>query len=152
MISDENDEEITVNFKSYVHYFTHYYGGLPFMLMFNISMIAWSFCKIGGDYYIGRWFQSEPSEQKEQLLYYSLISFGFTFANWFAIFLRCIVFLFSNYRAAKKLHEKMLEHTFNAPVNLYFDITPIGRILNKFSKDLNGLEQNFGMQLGTFAQ
>jgi ATP-binding cassette subfamily C (CFTR/MRP) protein 1 len=28
----------------------------------------------------------------------------------------------------------------NAPINLYFDVTPIGRILNRFSKDLNVLE------------
>lgn len=27
-----------------------------------------------------------------------------------------------------------------APVNLYYDVTPIGRILNKFSKDLNDTE------------
>ena len=34
----------------------------------------------------------------------------------------------------------MLENIIKAPVNLYFEITPIGRILNKFSKDLNQIE------------
>lgn len=34
----------------------------------------------------------------------------------------------------------MLSKVMCAPVNLYYDITPIGRILNKFSKDLNDTE------------
>lgn len=34
----------------------------------------------------------------------------------------------------------MIEKVLNAPVNLYFDITPSGRFLNRFSKDLAGIE------------
>ena len=34
----------------------------------------------------------------------------------------------------------MIERVILAPINLYFDITPTGRILNKFSKDLNLIE------------
>ena len=37
----------------------------------------------------------------------------------------------------------MIKNVLHAPVNLYFDTTPIGRILNKFSKDLNMLENEF---------
>jgi len=44
----------------------------------------------------------------------------------------------------------MLSKVFNAPINLYFDITPIGRILNKFSKDLTGIEREFGWEVGNF--
>lgn len=44
----------------------------------------------------------------------------------------------------------MIENVFRAPVNLYFDTTPIGRILNKFSKDLNTLENEFCYQVGSF--
>ena len=34
----------------------------------------------------------------------------------------------------------MINRIVRAPVNLYYDITPIGRILNKFSKDINSIE------------
>ncbi len=57
--------------------------------------------------------------------------------------------LFS-WAATKKLHNDMIKHVLNAPVNLYFDTTPIGRILNKFSKDLNMLENEFCYQTGSF--
>ena len=38
----------------------------------------------------------------------------------------------------------------NAPINLYFDTTPIGRILNKFSKDLSVMEMPLIYLTGTF--
>lgn len=44
----------------------------------------------------------------------------------------------------------MLRSVFEAPVNLYFDQTPIGRILNRFSKDLNVLDSDLPFQVGTF--
>jgi len=40
-------------------------------------------------------------------------------------------------KSSRAIHEEMLSKVLNAPVNLYFDVTPIGRILNKFSKDLD---------------
>jgi ABC-type multidrug transport system fused ATPase/permease subunit len=44
----------------------------------------------------------------------------------------------------------MLQKFFNAPINLFFDVTPIGRILNKFSKDLSGIEREFAWDVGNF--
>lgn len=44
----------------------------------------------------------------------------------------------------------MLQKVFNAPINLFFDVTPIGRILNKFSKDLSGIEREFAWDVGAF--
>lgn len=43
----------------------------------------------------------------------------------------------------------MIRRVLRAPVNLYFDTTPIGRILNKFSKDLNQVEASYGWIMGT---
>lgn len=42
----------------------------------------------------------------------------------------------------------MVERIMQAPVNLYFDTTPIGRILNRFSKDLNAIESGFSWLFG----
>jgi ABC-type multidrug transport system fused ATPase/permease subunit len=44
----------------------------------------------------------------------------------------------------------MLKKILNAPINLYFDVTPIGRILNKFSKDLAEVESEFSYNIGNF--
>jgi ABC-type multidrug transport system fused ATPase/permease subunit len=42
----------------------------------------------------------------------------------------------------------MMEKVLNAPINLYFDTTPIGRIMNRFSKDLQLIEVMFNYQIG----
>jgi len=46
------------------------------------------------------------------------------------------VLVLTGWKAAKIIHQLMLNRVINAPINLYFDITPIGRIMNRFSKDL----------------
>jgi len=42
----------------------------------------------------------------------------------------------------------MITRVVNAPINLYYDVTPIGRVLNKFSNDLNDLSQSIGNMYG----
>lgn len=37
----------------------------------------------------------------------------------------------------------------DAPINLYFDVTPIGRILNKFSKDIQVIDSWIFWMVGT---
>jgi ABC-type multidrug transport system fused ATPase/permease subunit len=52
------------------------------------------------------------------------------------------------FRALKRLHEQMIDKVLYAPVNLYFDVTPVGRIMTKFSDNLNVLSNSFGLMLG----
>jgi hypothetical protein len=41
---------------------------------------------------------------------------------------------------ARKLYREMMHSLSKAPVNLYFDKTPVGRILKRFTSDLERLE------------
>eukprot|EP01045_Picozoa_sp_COSAG04_P046113 COSAG04_NODE_16521_length_496_cov_29.345088_1_plen_115_part_10 len=38
-------------------------------------------------------------------------------------------------RIARKLHEQLLSHIMRAPVR-WFDVTPVGRIVNRFTSDM----------------
>jgi ATP-binding cassette subfamily C (CFTR/MRP) protein 1 len=42
----------------------------------------------------------------------------------------------------------MIDHVLKAPINLYFDTTPVGRIINRFTKDLQMVEMFFCYQVG----
>jgi len=37
-----------------------------------------------------------------------------------------------------------------APINLFFDVTPIGKLLNRFSRDMMMLDESINYSLGTF--
>jgi len=43
----------------------------------------------------------------------------------------------------------MVNRVMHAPINLYFDVTPIGRILNKFSKDLTTIDTQLVWMIGS---
>ena len=57
-----------------------------------------------------------------------------------AIFFRSIFVTCMSYTAGKKIHAQMLNHVLNAPINLFYDVTPTGLIVNRFSKDLESTE------------
>lgn len=46
----------------------------------------------------------------------------------------------------------MINRVMEAPINTYFDVTPVGRIMNKFSKDLNSIEASQGGMMSMILQ
>lgn len=50
----------------------------------------------------------------------------------------------------KKLHRSMVLRLLYAPVNEFFDRVPLGRILNRLSKDLNIVDTELGFAIGAF--
>jgi len=43
-------------------------------------------------------------------------------------------------RSSSNLHNELFRQVLRAPITLYFDVTPIGRILNRFSNDLDQVD------------
>jgi len=41
----------------------------------------------------------------------------------------------------------MLQRLVNAPVNTYFDKTPSGKILNRFSRDISKVDSEIGINI-----
>ena len=50
------------------------------------------------------------------------------------------------WNAAKKLHHKLVRGVFRAPIS-WFDVTPVGRIVNRFAKDISSLDMRLLMWL-----
>ena len=98
-------------------------------------MIGFTAFKILGDYQVGNWATAE--DQYTRFGFYCGFTFGYSIITTGFIAFRTVVLLLFGWAATKKLHEDMLAKVLNAPINLYFEVTPIGRILNKFSKDLS---------------
>ncbi|KAF9432269.1 hypothetical protein BGZ76_011034 [Entomortierella beljakovae] len=69
------------------------------------------------------------------LLIYALISIGASLAH----ILQTVIVLFGSLRAARLLYKKLLISVVRAPLR-FFDTTPVGRIMNRFSKDFETVD------------
>ena len=52
-------------------------------------------------------------------------------------------------KVSTHIHEKLLNSFVKAPINLFYDITPLGRLLNRLSKDINRIDEEIGFTVGS---
>ena len=59
-MSNEDDEDITITWKTYKEFFgKKYQGGTVYFISGQLAMITFSISKMGGDYIIGKWAESD---------------------------------------------------------------------------------------------
>lgn len=44
---------------------------------------------------------------------------------------------------SRTLHNRLLTKVLNAPINLYFDVTPLGKLLKNFTEDIGRTDRAF---------
>ncbi|KAK2952491.1 hypothetical protein BLNAU_12597 [Blattamonas nauphoetae] len=138
MIVEEEFSTKAVPLSSYIRYFRSL---LPVVLMIALllvlvfSILLNSFAAYWKGV-IGR------SDQFEMLPYYlklgvyvllPLVMFGF-------LFLRSFISSAAVVRSGKRIHDAMLQRVLHAPIS-FFDTTPMGRILNRFTGDMTQIDQ-----------
>ena len=117
-------------------------GGLAtFSLVILLVLLAES-CRIGSDYWLSLWTNDSSVNGKHMYTTEFWIS---TYAAssavvFLAALLRSLFFVRTTSSSSKTTHNKMLRCMLNAPLNSYFDIEPTGRIMNRFSKDLDSID------------
>lgn len=67
---------------------------------------------------------------------YALLGLAYTMTS----FIREVVVFYGSLRASKRIHEQLLQHIMRAKFR-FFDSTPLGRIINRFSKDIEAIDQ-----------
>lgn len=58
----------------------------------------------------------------------------------FTVFLATLSIFIGGINAAIYLHKKLLSSVLHAPQTTFYDVTPVGRIVNRFSKDVETLD------------
>lgn len=138
-----------LDFKLYHDYFNaawDYNGTFVFCtLLFFITIAQCSSC--ASDIWLADWAAASEAAidddttltYAENMYYieYFLLILGIVTV--FA-FIKAFFYMSTAYRSGKRLHERALDKLVNAPVHEYFDVVPTGRILNRFSKDLDAVD------------
>ncbi|XP_070656497.1 ATP-binding cassette sub-family C member 4-like [Bos indicus] len=145
----EDHLEGKVGFKTYKNYFTAGAGWsvILFIILINIAaqvayvlqdwwLAYWA--NVQSDLYFGG-FVKEDEDAVFILNWYLGVYSGLTVSTILFGITRSLLIFYVLVNSSQTLHSKMLETILRAPV-LFFNRNPIGRILNRFSKDIGHMD------------
>jgi ABC-type multidrug transport system fused ATPase/permease subunit len=104
-------------------------------------ILAANGANVGSNFWLKRWADESSHRGVIDILFYLGIyaALGFTMSL-LVILQVIIVWVYSAIRSARVLHEQMLQAIASARLQ-FFDITPLGRIMNRFSKDVYTVDE-----------
>ncbi|XP_026390011.1 ABC transporter C family member 2-like [Papaver somniferum] len=123
-------------------------GGLWVVIILFTCYISTEVLRIMSSTWLSAWTdQSTPKTHGPGFynLVYALLSFGQVLIS----LLQSYWLIISSLYAAKKLHDAMLHSILRAPM-LFFHSNPIGRVINRFAKDLGDIDRNVAVYVNMF--
>ena len=123
--------------------------GSPLLFLVVVSLFFFS----SGESVVNNWWLSYWSENFGQrpLGFFLGIYFGLALFHALMTFVRTYWFLILALVAAKRLHEYLLHSVLSAPMAFY-DVTPVGRILVRFSRDMMQIDFQLSQVFNSFLQ
>ncbi|XP_066145734.1 multidrug resistance-associated protein 1 isoform X1 [Euwallacea fornicatus] len=151
LIEVEKSETGSVSWQVYKHYLLSI-GIFVVIITVFLNMLFQAF-SIGSNVWLGVWADDKnmvnengtvnTSKRDLYLGVYGALGVG----QVVVIFFASLALYVGTLNAAKKLHLVLLSNILRAPNTTFFDVTPIGRILNRFSKDVDTLDTVLPMTL-----
>nr|QGP74118.1 ABCC transporter [Sedum alfredii] len=138
------EEEQRVKGRVEISVYKKYSGfcGWFITVIICISAIAMQATRNGNDLWLSYWVDSVDSEREmnSTLSYLDILS-AFCLMNSMLTLIRAFSFAYGGLRAAAMMHDRLIVKIVGAPVS-FFDETPGGRILNRFSSDLYTIDDS----------
>ena len=152
LIEKETSETGSVKLDVYFYYFKNL--GLCGALTVVTMQILYQLSSLGTNVWLSVWTNEtygDSSVPENRNLYLSVYG-GLGLAQALAIMVLSVSLALSTLNASKAMHKRMLEQVMRSPMS-FFDTTPIGRIVNRFAKDVdvcdNTLPSNIRQLLST---
>ncbi|CAN8006110.1 unnamed protein product [Ixodes hexagonus] len=105
------------------------------------SVLAMAICygsEFGSSVWLSKWSTDpEPSRRNGYLIGFGLFLVSTSIFN----FVLWIVFMLGCLRAAASFHDQLLRSIMRSPLS-FFDTTPMGRIVNRFSRDIESIDKD----------
>ncbi|XP_038877674.1 ABC transporter C family member 2-like isoform X2 [Benincasa hispida] len=153
LIKQEERETGVVSWNVLVRY-KNALGGLWVVIILLLCYVLSETLRIFRSVWLSRW-TDQGNIGPNETLYYNMIYAGLSFGQVLVTLLNSYWLIISSLFAARRLHDLMLTSILKAPM-VFFNTNPIGRIINRFSKDLSDIDKNvasfFNMFLGQISQ
>ncbi|KAI9333150.1 P-loop containing nucleoside triphosphate hydrolase protein [Zopfochytrium polystomum] len=124
-------------------------GGLLFVFAAIVLIAAGQAARVVTDLWL-TWWSEGKYDTSFKVMGYIGVYFGLSLSQSIMTYVSAIFYTLSGTRAAKLLHERALSRVMRAPVR-FFDTTPLGRIVNRFSKDQDSIDNSLMDNIQSFA-
>ncbi|EXJ72334.1 uncharacterized protein A1O5_04838 [Cladophialophora psammophila CBS 110553] len=110
--------------------------------IYFLALLAAQTAQVGGNFWLKKWseinelYGSNPQVGKYIGIYFA---FGIGGAG-LVVIQTLLLWIFCSIEASRKLHDRMAYAIFRSPMS-FFDTTPVGRILNRFSSDIYRVDE-----------
>ncbi|ANB15991.1 ATP-binding cassette glutathione S-conjugate transporter YCF1 [Sugiyamaella lignohabitans] len=136
----EHSEQGKVKWDVYIEYAkaSNIFGVLTFLVMLLVS----TGLSVGGNVWLKHWSEvNTGSHTNPHVGMYLGIYAAFGIGSAFLMLIQTVVLMiYCAIHSAKKLHDGMLNAVIRAPMS-FFETTPLGRIINRFSNDVYRVDQ-----------
>lgn len=117
-------------------------------IIFLLNAVT-QFFTIYSNILLSKW-TTDPNAQDPAVRNSFLIKYGgYGSAQAFTLFIASVLIAVGCLKACKSYHNKLLSHSLHLPI-LFFDTTPTGRIINRFSKDVDVLDSALPISIRTW--
>ncbi|CAN6675011.1 metal resistance protein Ycf1p [Trichomonascus vanleenenianus] len=116
-------------------------GVVPLVLSFA-AMLGASLITLAGTFWLKYWVESNARHGYNYMPQFWIGGFLFLgfMAAVFVVIRRVVTRILCGLRASRKLHDEMAVAVLRSPMS-FFETTPVGRIINRFSGDVNELDE-----------
>ena len=112
-------------------------GTFPVIMLLALFILGQG-CQLGMNYWLSYW-SSQDSNDRIYMYLGVYTALGVCYSL-FVISQSIVTYVTCGIKAATTLHEGLLQNVMRAPMS-FFDTTPLGRIINRFSKDQNTIDE-----------
>ncbi|KAI9074946.1 hypothetical protein K1719_043109 [Acacia pycnantha] len=139
LIKQEERETGVVSLKVLQRY-KNALGGFWVVLVLFTCYILTEVLRVSSSTWLSHWTDQSASKGYNPG-YYNLIYAALSFCQVLVTLTNSFWLIISSLYAAKRLHDAMLHSILRAPM-LFFHTNPLGRIINRFAKDLGDIDRN----------
>ncbi|KAM4068082.1 ABC transporter transmembrane domain-containing protein [Hirsutella rhossiliensis] len=117
-------------------------NSLVAVAIYILALLASQTANIGGSVWLKEWSErNQLTGSNDSIGKYIGIYFAFGIgSSALTVVQTLILWIFCSIEASRKLHERMANAIFRSPMS-FFDTTPTGRILNRFSSDIYRVDE-----------
>ena len=137
LLRDEDQVHGKVSWRLYDLFFRIQGGYFLFLILIILTLSIVAINAYGKEF-VSNWSNRSKEENTKEENYKFFMRYSTILFIGVAIeFIKEMLVAFSNLKSTKYLHEKMIFSLMKAPINLFFDVVPIGQILNRLIHDLD---------------